>query len=686
MLNMFQYLSFSQNPNLDSVIYFLKKKPMDTTTIKKLNELNSKVIFRGQLDTGIYLQRIILKEAIKLNFLKGQGKANNLIGVAFYYYGEADSALKYYKNALVINTKANYRKGIGAAHDNIAMILSSKGNYVEALDHQFIALAIQEEIDEKEGIALSYNGIAQSYSNLRNFKEAINYFEKTLKIANTYKTNTNISNLYSHMGICYSQMKDLKNAVYCYRIAMREALIMKNNDGLIYIYNNIGGVYIEHNYPDSAVKYFGLAKDLINFTNNREAIATTCVNYGSLLISQNKLNEAEPYFIKALGILKELGIKKGFAEAYGSLGEIAYAKKEYKKAFDYLKLCMQCKDSMLNENIQKKIGDVQMLYEREKKNKEIVLLQKDKEMQTSLGAAEKKKKNIILMSGILIVVLLGIFIGFIVNRFNLTKKQKNIIEEQKHLVEEKQKEIIDSIAYAKRLQDAIIPSVALIQQHLPDSFVLYKPKDIVAGDFYWMEIVKDEILIAAADCTGHGVPGAMVSVVCSNALNRAVKEFGLTDPGKILDKVRELVLETFEKSVSEVKDGMDISFCSINIKTKKIKWAGAYNPLWYIENNELKEVVANKQPIGKNDNPAPFTTHNLEFKDGAILFLFTDGYPDQFGGPKGKKYKYKQLEDLLVTIAAKPLTEQASILDEKFESWRGELEQVDDVTIIGIRL
>jgi len=275
----------------------------------------------------------------------------------------------------------------------------------------------------------------------------------------------------------------------------------------------------------------------------------------------------------------------------------------------------------------------------------------------------------------------------------ITRKQKQLIEiknketeEQKKIVEEKSKSILDSITYAKRLQDAIIPPINLIKKYLPESFVLYKPKDIVAGDFYWMERAGDNILIAAADCTGHGVPGALVSVVCSNALNRTVKEFHITQPGKILDKVRELVLETFEKSESNVQDGMDISLCCLNTKTNEMQWSGAYNSLWYIQNGEMKELPADKQPIGKVDKPQAFNTYNLNLQKDDTLYLFTDGYADQFGGPKGKKFKYKQFQEVLTENAGKTMEEQMKTLDEVLNEWKGTLEQVDDILVIGIKV
>lgn len=269
------------------------------------------------------------------------------------------------------------------------------------------------------------------------------------------------------------------------------------------------------------------------------------------------------------------------------------------------------------------------------------------------------------------------------------KERTSEVTQQKQLVEEKQKEIIESISYAKRLQEAILPPREFINKEISENFVLYAPKDLVAGDFYWAEKINGIFLIAAADSTGHGVPGAMVSVVCSNALNRAVKEFELIDTGKILDKTRELVIETFDKSYSEVKDGMDISLLAIDTVTKKILWSGANNPLWYIHptcDNTLIEIKANKQPIGKSEFNVPFTAHHLDYKKGTIFYLFTDGFADQFGGPKGKKFKYKPFFDLLQNNAGLSMQDQAREIQLAFKNWKGDLEQVDDLCILGVKL
>jgi ligand-binding sensor domain-containing protein/serine phosphatase RsbU (regulator of sigma subunit) len=296
--------------------------------------------------------------------------------------------------------------------------------------------------------------------------------------------------------------------------------------------------------------------------------------------------------------------------------------------------------------------------------------------------------------------------------------QKNEAEKQKHIVEEKNKEILDSINYAKRIQTAILPPPKVVKSFLEDSFILYIPKDIVAGDFYWMESVEvknpqpvigsDEganqsqsqltrkILFAAADCTGHGVPGAMVSVVCNNGLNRSVREYGLTDPGKILDKTREIVIEEFQKSEEEVKDGMDIALCSLellaNNNTQKdvalLKYAGANNPLWIIKNGseEVFEIKADKQPIGKYSDNKPFTTHDIFLDKGDIIYIFTDGFQDQFGGEKGKKFKPANLRSLLLSVKNQNLQDQRTAILNAFDAWKGNLEQVDDICLIGVRI
>ncbi|MBW7868906.1 MAG: SpoIIE family protein phosphatase [Brumimicrobium sp.] len=357
------------------------------------------------------------------------------------------------------------------------------------------------------------------------------------------------------------------------------------------------------------------------------------------------------------------------------------------------------RDSVFSEENQKATVQKEMQFEFDKKE---ALQQAEQEKKDAIAKEELAKQRL-QRNGFIGGFILMLALTVVVYRNYRNKKkandiisqQKKEVEQQKDKVEkahdelaEKNREILDSITYAKRIQSAILPPQKLVKEYLPTSFILYKPKDIVAGDFYWMEQKGDTLLFAAADCTGHGVPGAMVSVVCNHALNRSVREYDLHEPGKILDKTRELVIEEFEKSEDEVKDGMDISLCGLNLKTNTLTWSGANNPLWVIKkgDTEVEEIKANKQPIGKYVAPEPFDTHTIQLEKGDSIYIFTDGYQDQFGGEKGKKFKAKNMRELIFSLQNQPMDNQREAIDTAFEEWKMDHEQVDDVCVIGVRI
>tara|TARA_R110002050_G_scaffold63048_2_gene138107 strand:+ start:1404 stop:3272 length:1869 start_codon:yes stop_codon:yes gene_type:complete len=302
---------------------------------------------------------------------------------------------------------------------------------------------------------------------------------------------------------------------------------------------------------------------------------------------------------------------------------------------------------------------------------------------------------------VLVSILIAVLLFYSYRNFRKLKSQAVVINQQKmeaevqrdeiskqHVeLEYKTKEITDSINYAKRIQEAMLPPMHYFNKYLPNNLVFYLPKDIVAGDFYWMEEAGDLTIFAAADCTGHGVPGALVSVICANALNRSVREYHLTQPASILDKTLEIVLEKFERSDEDVKDGMDISLCSFNNKTGALQYAGANNPLWVIrkDSNEIEEYKANKQPIGSYFNHEPFTNHSLVLEEGDTAYIFSDGYSDQFGGENGKKFKSINFKALLLSIVHLELKEQEEKIKQAFYDWMGSYEQLDDICVIGFK-
>lgn len=386
----------------------------------------------------------------------------------------------------------------------------------------------------------------------------------------------------------------------------------------------------------------------------------------------------------------EQGLKNGFSLTFDSLGNLVETRKflkdveiqhepdsdELRGMLDYVteqNRLIFVRDSLQEAQAELQIAEIESQAKIEKQKQDL---------------AQEAQRRYFLYGGVLLLLIFGVFMY---NRFRITRKQKHIIEEQKlevdrqkETIEESHKEITDSIAYAKRIQSAILPPNSLIEKHLENAFVLYKPKDVVAGDFYWLEVKDGKTIFAAADCTGHGVPGAMVSVICNNALNRSVREFNITSPGKILDKARELVIQEFEKSEEEVKDGMDIALCSID--GQKLSYAGANNPLWLIRNGEIIETKADKQPIGKFEGFKNFTTHQIDLQKGDTIYIFSDGYVDQFGGEKGKKFKTKALRELLLSIQNESMAAQKEIINKRFEAWRGQIEQIDDVCFIGVRI
>lgn len=401
------------------------------------------------------------------------------------------------------------------------------------------------------------------------------------------------------------------------------------------------------------------------------------------------------------------------------LGKANYETAEYQKAYLYLDSSYHLKDSVISETKLQQLAELQLKFESVEKDKKIVesqlayKVEKAAKENQELETALQKEQKIYLFVGIGLLAFFGIFMF---NRFKVTKRQNKIIEKQKkEVVEQKSKieyqhlqlgvthkEISDSIKYAEKLQEAILPAKIDLLGNLGDGFVFFSPKDVVSGDFYWTQKAGSRMLFASADCTGHGVPGALVSVVCSNALNRSVKEFHLIEPAQILDKTRELVIETFGRGGKDVKDGMDIALCSI--ENNVLQYAGANNPLWIVrekknlteEQLELyKDVIGeyvlldykpDRRPIGLYTNMDSFTQHEIPLFKNDSIYIFTDGFADQFGGAKGKKLKYKPFKSMLLKLATQSMSTQRKTLDDTFAKWKGEFDQVDDVCIIGLRV
>ncbi|MGZ3866708.1 MAG: tetratricopeptide repeat protein, partial [Bacteroidia bacterium] len=650
-------------------------------------------------DTTIYFAERQVKLARSSGNKKHEGIAFSTIGSAYMLKGDYKSSTEYFAKSLKVREEIKDKRGIAVCYNNLGLVYKEEANYPLALENYLKALKTFEEIGNKPAQAACLGNIGVIYQDYKNNNKAMEYHLRSLKIREEIGDKQGVASCYGNIGLIYKMEGKYDKALDYYLKGVKITEEINNKGDLGNFYNNIGSIFSREKDFVKALDYYLKSLNIQKQTKQEHDIAVTYNNLASLCDTLKNYRSAILYADSALSISKRIKATNTERYAYARLAGTYSKTGNYKEAYENHVKFKVLTDSIFNVENSKQVGDMKTQYEVAKKEAE---LKAKAEAQAAINAEEKKRQVISLVLVSCILVLVVVFSIFLFRRFKITQKQKHIIElqkdevsrqkaiveEQKHLVEEHQKEIIDSITYAKRLQTAILPHDSLIKQFLPDNFIYYKPKDIVAGDFYWMEHKENFCFIAAADSTGHGVPGAMVSVVCSNALNRAVNEFNLRDTGKILDKTHELVLQTFSKSGEEIKDGMDISLCRINTETKEAQWSGANNQLWYVKNGEgqMTEIKADKQPIGKTDDPKPFTTHEIKLQKGDVLYLMTDGYPDQFGGEKGKKFKYKQLEEILVMNSNRSLSEQKEKLIHTFEAWKGKLEQVDDVTIIGIKL
>lgn len=623
-----------------------------------------------------------------------------------YSFMNLDSAFMYANLELQLSEKINFTAQYCDALNTLGMIARYKGDFRSSLNYYQTCLKQYYKTKDTVSIAAIYNNIGIIYQYQKNYKLALKYLYDGLKFYSAKKNALGIANSYNNIGLTYAYLKDFDNAEKYYDSTIQIKKNIKEDRGLANAYINLGTLFWDQKKYASAEAEFEKALDFAKKIDDSRAYYVSLGNIGQAKIKRGKTEEGIQNCEEAYQFASENELTDILYTCYDCLYKGYKNKGDLKNTLYFLEKYLEQKDSSQNQQLTSEIAmkEAQFEYSLKFSEDSIQNAQQNKlnkaELQAADAELEKKQFQQSVLYGGLILVL--IFAGFMYNRFRISQKQKSIIEEkekethlQKQIIEEKQKEIIDSINYAQRLQQAILTPESELKKYFPDSFLHYKPKDIVAGDFYFFEVTGKHIFYAAADCTGHGVPGAMMSIVCSNALSRCVKEFGLTEPGKILDKTRELVLETFEKSETDVKDGMDISLVTLAYRTRagnesgieitSISWSGANNPIWYIENGELKEITADKQPIGKSHDPKPFLTHSLPLSLTS-LFLFTDGYADQFGGPKGKKFKYSNLKKLLLEKSNEKSEIINSILQSVFTEWKGDLEQVDDVCIIGIKI
>ncbi|MGZ4034097.1 MAG: tetratricopeptide repeat protein [Bacteroidia bacterium] len=645
-----------------------------------------------------YLKSLQIKEEMAKPYPNDYKKQKELaisyneIGYVYDYLSNYPKALEYYFRCLKTSEKINYKECVAVSYANIAGIFDYQKDYAKAFEYDFKAAEMNIKLGRKAGLGVVYNNIGNLYYKKQNYNEALNYHLKALKIRKELNDELQVASSFNNIGNVYMAFSTLpQDTILKYFPVFKGVSIDKIKNSLL----------------DSASNDLERSLTIAKSQKHDYGMMLGYIGLGDVNFDKKKWDEALDFYSKAAESGVKLKTQKELYEVYGKMADICNKLGKYNEAYRNQKLYSDLKDTVFNDTKEKDFGKQEARFEYDK---ELFAKQKEQEKKDAVTSEEKRRQKLIAMAATGGLILVVIFALFILKSARQKQKANIEITRQKEIIEERNKEVHDSITYAKRIQTAILPPNKQVKEYLPDSFILFKPKDIVSGDFYWMEVIEarqkgnaiesDEasiIFLAAADCTGHGVPGAMVSVVGHNALNRCIKEFGLTQPAEILNKLTLLVEETFEKSENEVKDGMDISLLSISITPHSpvitVNWAGANNPIWIIKNSEnaqrrseLKEIKPDKQPIGKFEKRRPFTNHVLELQKGDLIYIFTDGFADQFGGAKGKKFKYKQLAELITDFQSKNMEDQKKALNAAFESWQGDLEQIDDVCIIGVRV
>ncbi|MES2397083.1 MAG: tetratricopeptide repeat protein [Bacteroidota bacterium] len=645
-------ISFAQNRNIDSLQLLLKKDNADTNKV-----IHSNFLCREYAKIGLY-----------------------------------DSAMYVSENALQLAQQLNFKKGIAKCYNNIGIVYSIKGNYPQAIDNFLKALKINEALKNKNGIAVLLGNIGNIYKTQDDYPKALYYYFKALKMTEELGDKASMANNLANLGVVSKSQGDYPKALNYYFKSLKINEELGNKNGIADILVNLGIVYDYKGEREEALNYYFKALKMNEELGNKRGLAAALSNIGSLYSETGKFKEAEQYLKKAITIGNDIGALDYLRKSEEKLSELYDTTGRHKEALIHYKSAIALKDTIYSQENKKELVRKEMNYEFDKKE---AATKAENDKQKAIAEEKNRKQKIITWSvvgGLLLVVL---FSGFIFRSLRITRKQKQIIEIknsetelQKKIIEEKNKDITDSIRYAKRIQEALMGEKVHVSAHLPEHFILFMPKDIVSGDFHWGAEKNEYWYFSAVDCTGHGVPGAVMSMLGISFLNDIVFSEGFLNPAEILNRLRDRVVKELRQTAEAggSKDGMDISLCRLNLKTNELQWAGAYNPLNIVRNGQLEELKGDKQPIGYHPENRPFTNYEIQLKKGDSIYLYSDGYADQFGGPKGKKFKYKQLEDLLIANNHLPLKDQKEILKNRFTEWKGSLEQVDDVCVFGVRL
>ena len=647
------------------------------------------------------------------------GLANILsnIGLIYINIGNYNKAIEYFNNALLLHTQLKNKKGLANVTENIGVVYDNKGDYEKAIEYYQKSLKIEEELENKLGVSQSLNSIAGIFSKMNNYEKALDYYQQSLKIKENLGDKNEVAITLNNIGVVLRNIKNDSKAIEYFEKSLEFATASKNMQSIANTLNNLGEIYITKNNQDKALSYFKQSLVINQKMGNKTGIASCYLHFANIYKQNNNLQLAINYSIQSITLAKEIGLKEIISKNYQLQSEIYAKLNDFEKAYLNQSNYITIKDSMINETNHKQITEIETKYQTEKKQKEILFLNQQSELNEL--KIKKNEKEIQFQRIINYIILIGfvliLFIALLLYKQYIDKKtvnlkleiqnkeinfqkeeveiQKNIAIQQRDQITEQKKHITDSILYAQKIQNAILPHSKCIQNFFCNNFIFYKPKDIVSGDFYWFSsAAKDtnKIIIAAIDCTGHGVPGAFMSIVAYNLLKQAINEQKLSNPATILNALSETLYNTLQLSDDEniIMDSMDISICVINKQTYQLEYSGANNPIYIIRNRELIELKADKHSIGESftENFIGFKNNKYQLQNNDTIYMFSDGYVDQFGGPNRKKFLSRQFKKYLIELQDFTMQQQKEKLEKTLTDWQGNIEQYDDIMVIGLKI
>jgi serine phosphatase RsbU (regulator of sigma subunit)/uncharacterized protein HemY len=692
----------AQDKNVsDSLTRIAEKNPADTNSLNAYIDL-SKSTINSDFNKSLAYALNALDVANQLDDNLSKGKAYLQIGNCHYSYSHSKEAIENFHTAIsFFELSGSDKSYLGKCYNNIGNTEKKMGRNKDAMESYLQSKKLYEDGKNKKGMAGIYNNIGNILLTQNQQGKAKEYFflarQMNIEINNKPWLGINLMNI----GICYFDVLQYDSAEFYFLAAMKIYKEENEMSNWAAVVMNLGNVYQQEKDYEKSLAFYNQALDFDRKTGKEADIAFLFCNIAESYISEGIYDKALRLLDSSVILSVKYEDPNSLVAAYKGYSSLYEKTGDFKNAHAFYKLYASMKDSLGNADMKSQMDQMEESFRDEKQKKEIELLTQKNLMQKQEGELKDVHANIVIYSSVGIAIfVLGLSV-ILYKRYQLKKKANIVLEERNQqielknaIIEEKNKDISDSINYAKKIQDTLLPEMHELETIFSESFVFFRPKNVVSGDFYWFYKTRREtdseiILVAAADCTGHGVPGAFMSMIGIDKMNQAVLEFDISHPQEILSTVNRW-LKTILKQDDEtggMRDGMDVALISIDPTTMRMEFSGANRPLWVIRDETLIEIPSTKASLGGHTPILQeFSTHNFELKKNDCIYLFTDGYADQFGGERGKKLMSKHFKRLLLSIIKEPMEKQKKILEDTLIKWMGKHDQVDDICVIGIRI